>query len=381
MKKKIVISETELITILNKIIVKEQGSLLRKAGQALGKVFRNSADDAVSAAAKKGTRTASNSMAKTVVNVAARNSREYLKKLINNVPQLEQRFSKETVDELADFLNMSLVEGKTIFRNENGVEFIYSASGDMIPLNQLQGYLYFVANEGSDLMRLSDRLPRVLNTNPPLAFRENILRILSKGKQNNRIPTAKSGVGKQILGLGNLVASNTISTGMPEQEAISLIQQYYKILSTGDKERAKQFYTQMTRKTNEVTKQGLSALRGKIQGLENRMFDSRSVRVLREGDVSGRKVIEVALPNNQNVVMYRSSGANVATTGKKAGEWFIIPAWGDGVILEDPRQGLVYIKQWFIKTQESINLAKGGNRYITDLARFLETNGPEMLGK
>lgn len=381
MKKKILISEKELITILNKIIVKEQGSLLRKAGQAIGKAFRSSADDTVSAAAQRGSRSASNSMAKTVVNVAARNSREYLKKLINNVPQLEQRFSKETIDELADFLNMSLVEGKTIFKNENGVEFIYSASGDMIPLNQLQGYLYFVANEGSNLRSFSDRLPNALNTNPPLAFRENVVRILSQGNQKSKIPATRGGLGKQILGLGDLITSNTISTGTAEQEAISMIQQYYKILATGDKAKAKQFYTQMTSKTNEVTKQGLSALKGKIQGLENRIFDSKSVTLLREGDVAGRKVIEVTLPNNQNVIMYRSSGANQASTGKKAGEWFIIPGWGDGVIIEDPRVGLTYVKQWFMKTYESINLAKGGNRYITDLARFLEANGPEMLGK
>jgi hypothetical protein len=67
------------------------------------------------------------------------------------------------------------------------------------------------------------------------------------------------------------------------------------------------------------------------------------------------------LEDGTDVLFYKSSGANVATTGKEAGEWFVIPGFAeDG---------------WFFKTQETIDLTKGLNLYLTEMAEFLKQNG------
>jgi len=86
----------------------------------------------------------------------------------------------------------------------------------------------------------------------------------------------------------------------------------------------------------------------------------------RDGQPTLRNVIEVEMENGQKIIMYSSSGSNVGTTGKKFGEWFAIPGWGaDGM---------------YLKTDPSNALTKGGNQYLTNLAKFLETYGPESLG-
>lgn len=80
-----------------------------------------------------------------------------------------------------------------------------------------------------------------------------------------------------------------------------------------------------------------------------------------------REAIEIQLKDGNKILMYKSSGANVKTTGKKAGEWFVLPGFAQN--------------GWFIKTDETINLTKGGSKYLTDLAKFLEYNGAGMLGR
>jgi hypothetical protein len=96
-------------------------------------------------------------------------------------------------------------------------------------------------------------------------------------------------------------------------------------------------------------------------------FFPSEVKVLSRGTVSGREVIETQLKDGTKVLFYKSSGANVATTGKQAGEWFVIPGFAQN--------------GWFFKTNETINLTKGANKYLTDMAEFLQLNGSNMLGK
>jgi hypothetical protein len=90
-------------------------------------------------------------------------------------------------------------------------------------------------------------------------------------------------------------------------------------------------------------------------------FDPSKIKVLEKSNVSGREVINVSLEDGSNVLFYKSSGANVATTGKQSGEWFVIPGFAEN--------------GWFVKTQETINLTKGGNKYLTDMAEFLKQKG------
>jgi hypothetical protein len=112
-----------------------------------------------------------------------------------------------------------------------------------------------------------------------------------------------------------------------------------------------------------------------VSKIPNTKFNPLNVKVTqqsveniigRDGLPAKRNIVELQLENDQKIIMYSSSGSNVGTTGKKAGEWFVIPGWGD--------DGM------YLKTQESIALTKDGNQYMTDMAKFLENYGPEKLG-
>jgi hypothetical protein len=95
-------------------------------------------------------------------------------------------------------------------------------------------------------------------------------------------------------------------------------------------------------------------------------FEPSNVKVLEHTYVSGREIIDTILPNGERVLMYKSTGSNTQTTGKKVGEWFIIPGFAkDG---------------WFFKTKNTIEFTKGGNKYLTEFAQYLEKNGVKGLG-
>lgn len=96
-------------------------------------------------------------------------------------------------------------------------------------------------------------------------------------------------------------------------------------------------------------------------------FNPSKVKILsRAPNIDGREVLEVVLEDGTQTLFYKSTGSNVKTTGKEAGEWFVIPGFaGDG---------------HFGKIKETINLTKGGNKYLTDMAKFLERYGSSALG-
>lgn len=99
----------------------------------------------------------------------------------------------------------------------------------------------------------------------------------------------------------------------------------------------------------------------------NTIFNPSKIKVLQKSNVAGREVAELQLENGSKVLFYKSSGANVATTGKNVGEWVAIPGFAkDG---------------WFIKTTESIAITKGGNKYATSLSMYIQKNGVDSLGK
>lgn len=306
-----------------------------------------------------------------------RNSREFLRKLVSNYPQLEQRFSRETIDKLADFLNFNLIDGRTVVRDQYGNKFLNSQSGGVIPISQLQLYLNNVADGSKNVVDSSDKLPRQLVGNPPVNFRETVVDIFRtdpKFKSSNK-------VNKIIPGVQSIIDSNTFKTGLNKSEALSLVQRYNKFLAYGDNASAKQMYPELMRKTSDSTKRAVNILNDKLRGLENTNFNSESVVLVAKGNFSGREVIEVILPNNKKVIMYRSTGSNTKISGKLEGEWFVIPGWNDISILNHPDDGIVIEEYWFIKTLETVKYSKGGNRYITQFAQFLEKNGSDALRK
>jgi hypothetical protein len=113
----------------------------------------------------------------------------------------------------------------------------------------------------------------------------------------------------------------------------------------------------------------MKLLSPKIKGLP-KTFNPSNLKILKKSNVGGREVIEVTMENGQNLVWWKSTGSNVATTGKKSGEWFATPGFGP-----DPA------KPFFVKSSDTVALFKGGNKYLTDMSQFLEKNGAEGLGK
>jgi hypothetical protein len=96
-------------------------------------------------------------------------------------------------------------------------------------------------------------------------------------------------------------------------------------------------------------------------------FNPSKVKVYEKAVIAGREILDVSLEDGTRVLIYKSSGANVATTGKQAGEWFVIPGFAEN--------------GWFFKTRETVALTKGGNKYLTEFAEYLQANGPGMLGR
>lgn len=112
----------------------------------------------------------------------------------------------------------------------------------------------------------------------------------------------------------------------------------------------------------------LSAFKAKLDGVAKLWeFRPSRVKILEKSNVDGREIINVELENGTPVLFYKSSGENVATTGKKFGEWFVIPGFAEN--------------GWFFKTPETIEFTKGGIKYLTEMAEYLKENGVDSLGK
>lgn len=97
-------------------------------------------------------------------------------------------------------------------------------------------------------------------------------------------------------------------------------------------------------------------------------FNPSKVKVLsRAPNIADREVLEVVLEDGTHTLIYKSTGGNFDTTGKRAGEWVVIPGFASN--------------GHFTKVTETIDLTKGGNKYLTDMAKFLERYGWTALGK
>jgi hypothetical protein len=126
----------------------------------------------------------------------------------------------------------------------------------------------------------------------------------------------------------------------------------------------------------------ISNLDRRINNISNKSFNPSKVNVISQSNVSGREIIEVQIENGEKIIFYKSSGSNVGTTGKQKGEWFVIPGFMDNCIsVKKETNTFRVFDNWFCKTDESIALTKGGNSYLTQMAKFLENNGVEALSK
>lgn len=207
-------------------------------------------------------------------------------------------------------------------------KFIKSASGKLIPLTQLDDVLKYV-KQGGNIDDVANYLPSKLADGKD--FRSTLQQQLSKKQVGNAVKATVKNVDFDSLRnqfrLPNCKSGNFCDYDSSLKRIMNIIPSNTKFIPSEVK------VLQKTRQ-NFIGRDGLPAF---------------------------RDVIEVELKNGKRTLFYSSSGSNLETTGKKAGEWFIIPGWADD--------------GWFFKTHESVALTKGGNQYLTDMAKFLEMNG------
>jgi len=109
----------------------------------------------------------------------------------------------------------------------------------------------------------------------------------------------------------------------------------------------------------------INELVNKCDRYKGETFDQTKIKIIGKQYITGRNVFEIELPKGEKILCYESSGSNTETTGKKNGEWFVIPGFGklykDGVLISDT---------WFIKTPENVGITSN-NQYFKDLDMYL----------
>lgn len=274
-----------------------------------------------------------------------------LKKLLNeiNIGSIVKNVGKSAVKEIPDVIqNVAKLTdslGSRIGRDKaekiealllhainlnsvQGGKFVKSIDGSLVPTNSLTSIIDGLSRKALSPDEVLKYLPDKLANGT--SFKKRVENILSLNMPKNI----------KNVNFDDIVASftfnNCIKTNCPNIEG---------------------YLSQMVSKIPN-TKFQPSKVKVKQKSFEN-VLD-------KDGNSGLRQIIELELDNKQSIIMYSSSGSNVKTTGKKAGEWFAIPGWGsDG---------------FYLKTDSSVALTKGGNKYLTDLAQFLEKNGIEALG-
>jgi hypothetical protein len=120
---------------------------------------------------------------------------------------------------------------------------------------------------------------------------------------------------------------------------------------------------------------------GLVQKIDNMtkglQFDPSKIKVLDYdffgNSRSARQIMELELPNGGKFLIY-SSGTG--TSGKNVGSWYVVGGFAD--ILRWPNTERAQ-NGWLMKTEDSVKLTEGGNKYLTDLANYLETYGAAAL--
>lgn len=248
----------------------------------------------------------------------------WLRKLVgNSVDDLIRSFGDDAVKTIEITLSKAL-QNTTNYIAKNGQTFLKSASGSLVPMETIEKAIKVISQGKTTVDEIANLLPRQLADGTE--FREVFRNSLSK-------KATASTVGKNILGAfeQKFALKNCFNVNYCDTKTI------------------------------------INAFYNKISNLARfTQFNPSKVKLLQKTTVAGREVCEIQVEDGTKVLFYKSSGANVATTGKEAGEWFVIPGFAEN--------------GWFVKTQETVNLTKGGNKYLTDMANFLKTNGVSKLG-
>lgn len=252
----------------------------------------------------------------------------YLAKIFGgSVDDLFKMFADDVVKSLDDVFAKILTRPAN-YSSEAGQLFVKSASGAKIPMKTIKDAIELVAQGKLEASSVSQLLPR--NLADGSEFR-------------NIITSALETRGSKVA------ASQTAGKALGQFETKNLLKNCFSNSACDAKNILNSFYQKLSG-TAKLTQ-----------------FNPAKIKVLEKTSVSGREVINVQLEDGSQVLFYKSSGSNVASTGKESGEWFVIPGFAEN--------------GWFFKTKETIDLTKGGNKYLTDVANFLKQNGSSALGR
>jgi len=116
----------------------------------------------------------------------------------------------------------------------------------------------------------------------------------------------------------------------------------------------------------------------KADKLMNIPFDASQIKIINKGDFQayykGQKLnwdfAELKLPTGDEIILYKSTGTG-APDLKQAGDWQVINGW------YEREDGSV----WFVKDEKTTQLTKGQNPYLTELDKYVKSNGIDSLGK
>lgn len=242
---------------------------------------------------------------------------------------LIRTFGKESVESFSTLLSRSL-NSRTLSTFKNGKQYLKSASGSELDVDHIEIILKKVSNGDMSVEKASTYLPRQLadGTN----FRDVFLNSF-KTKVNNKY--------------GQAASSSAYAKSLPSWVSSKWL---------------------VTTNTNS----NIAKLFEKLHKLKNYRFNPSDVKVTNTANLYDREVLELKLPTGDNVLLYKSTGTG-APELKQAGDWQLINGFVPSPVNPDEIQ-------WFIKNEETTQLTKGLNKYATDLANFVKSNGWESLG-
>jgi len=245
----------------------------------------------------------------------------------NSVDDLVRKFGDDGAQKIEAVLAKGLGNAKN-FVSRGGKTFILSKSGTEVPVETINAALKAVADGKYTMEDIVQYLPR------QLADGTEFRSVFSTVKPKSQVP---------------------VSVGSTAAKSLTAFEQKHllKNCASGSYCDTKNIFTNFFRSLSNSAKIF--------------SFNPAKVKVYEKSVVAGREVFDVSLEDGTRVLIYKSSGANVGSTGKQAGEWFVIPGFAEN--------------GWFFKTQETIALTKGGNKYLTEFAEYLQKNGPAMLGR
>jgi hypothetical protein len=245
----------------------------------------------------------------------------------NSVDDLSRMFGDDALKRMESAVGMG-IGNKANFVMKNGKAFILSKSGTEVPLETINAALKAVADGKYKMDDIVQYLPR------QLADGTEFRSVFANIKPKPQVQAA---------------------AGSAAKSALSAFEQKHLL---------KDCFSNSYCNTKVI----FSNFLGKLSNTARIFaFNPSKVRVNERAVVAGREILDVTLEDGTRVLFYKSSGANVGTTGKQAGEWFVIPGFAEN--------------GWFFKTHETIALTKGNNKYLTEFAEYLQTKGPGMLGR